>query len=165
MGKRSNMQRVDKDFYPTPYEAVVPLLPHLDAGTRFDEMCVGAFDLMAHLELEGHTCSRHNDITHATGFDALAVTACWGDVFITNPPYAWGILEDLMVNFYNIAPTWLLLPADMMHNKRMGKHMKHCLKVASIGRVKWFGNQTGMENSAWYLFDANQLNDTRFYGR
>ena len=29
MGKRSNFERNPRDFYPTPKEAVIPLLPHL----------------------------------------------------------------------------------------------------------------------------------------
>ena len=30
MGKRSNFERVPRDFYPTPIEAVYPLLEHLE---------------------------------------------------------------------------------------------------------------------------------------
>ena len=29
MGKRSDFERIPRDFYPTPYKAVLPLLPHL----------------------------------------------------------------------------------------------------------------------------------------
>ena len=29
MGKRSNFERIPRDFYPTPYAAVPPLIPHL----------------------------------------------------------------------------------------------------------------------------------------
>ena len=29
MGKRSNFERIERDFYPTPEEALIPLLPHL----------------------------------------------------------------------------------------------------------------------------------------
>jgi hypothetical protein len=32
MGKRSNFERIERDFYKTPAEAVRPLLPHLVAG-------------------------------------------------------------------------------------------------------------------------------------
>jgi hypothetical protein len=36
MGKRSNFERREADFYPTPRAAVVPLVPHLrgDGITR-----------------------------------------------------------------------------------------------------------------------------------
>jgi len=29
MGKRSDFERVERDFYPTPLDAVKPLIPHL----------------------------------------------------------------------------------------------------------------------------------------
>jgi len=35
MGKRSNFDRIERDFYPTPIEAVEPLLDHLPYG-EFD---------------------------------------------------------------------------------------------------------------------------------
>ena len=37
MGKRSSFERIERDFYPTPVEAVRPLLSHLAPGTRFVE--------------------------------------------------------------------------------------------------------------------------------
>jgi len=62
MGKRSNYVRRDRDFYPTPYEAVVPLLPHLPVAARFHEPCVGDGDLVRHLERNGHKCFAAGDI-------------------------------------------------------------------------------------------------------
>jgi len=41
MGKRSSFKRVERDFYPTPREAVLPLLLHLEYGTAFSEPCAG----------------------------------------------------------------------------------------------------------------------------
>ena len=35
MGKRSEFPRIAQDAYPTPAEAVAPLLPHLEPGRRF----------------------------------------------------------------------------------------------------------------------------------
>ena len=37
MGKRSDFRRRPQDAYDTPLEAVVPLLRHLEPGTRFYE--------------------------------------------------------------------------------------------------------------------------------
>jgi len=34
MGKRSSFERAPRDFYPTPAEAVTPLLAHLPAACR-----------------------------------------------------------------------------------------------------------------------------------
>ena len=43
MGKRSNFERREADFYPTPRAAVLPLIPHLrGSGIRtFAEPCAG----------------------------------------------------------------------------------------------------------------------------
>ena len=163
MGKRSNKPRVERDFYPTPYEAVVPLFPHLGASVFFDEPCLGDGDLARSLESYGHRLKGRGDIKW--GEDALDLDRCEGEMFITNPPYDWKILSPLITHLSDIAPAWLLLPADMMHNKRMAPHIKRCVKIVSVGRVKWFGNQSGMENSAWYLFDSNFTDNTLFFGR
>ena len=168
MGKRSNFERVERDFYPTPYEAVVPLLPHLPDKTVYDEPCAGEGHLIKFLWEHGHECDYAWDISPPKNYtpkNALDLTFCGGDMFITNPPYDWKILNPLITHLSDIAQTWLLLPADMMHNIRMGPHMKRCVKIVSVGRVKWFGNQAGKENSAWYLFDAKHTGPTTFVGR
>lgn len=45
--------------------------------------------------------------------------------------------------------------------------MKMCVKVVSVGRVKWIedSKMTGKDNCAWYLFDENHVGPTQFYGR
>ena len=35
MGKRSNFERLPRDFYPTPFSAVAPLIPHLRGVRTF----------------------------------------------------------------------------------------------------------------------------------
>ena len=164
MGKRSSFPRVDRDFYRTPEHAVVPLLAHLSEGTLYHEPCAGEGDLVAHLIKHGHECRWAGDIM-VRNEDAIKLDYCAGECFITNPPYRWQTLAPIMFNLYKIAPTWLLLPADMMHNQRMALHMMSCIKVVSVGRVKWFNNKSGMENSAWYLFDICHTGTTEFYGR
>ena len=41
MGKRSNFERREVDFYPTPRAAVVPLIPYLARVRTFAEPCAG----------------------------------------------------------------------------------------------------------------------------
>ena len=174
MGKRTNFERKARDFYPTPFEAVAPLLPHLPERLRFDEPCAGDGALIRHLDKHGHVCTRATDLDPAEGDpdfgiqirDAMTLENCFGEMFITNPPWKWGVLKDLMPHLISIAPTWLLLNADVMHNRRMGKHMKQCAKVISIGRISWMGNgQTGYENCAWFLFNKTYSGPTQFVGR
>ena len=41
MGKRSNFERKERDFYPTPVSAVEPLIPHLPERFTYIEPCSG----------------------------------------------------------------------------------------------------------------------------
>ena len=54
-----------------------------------------------------------------------------------------------------VAPTWLLLPADYMHNMYFTEFENMCVRIVSVGRVKWIedSKHTGKENCVWYLFD------------
>jgi len=174
MGKRSSFERVPRDFYPTPYEAVVPLLPHLIPGTRFDEVCCGAGDLIRHLERHGHKCARCSDIEVVPGApewafecDARETRECEGDVFITNPPWARDLLHPIIRNLSSIAPTWLLFDADWMHTKQAAPFLPWLHKIVSVGRVKWIpdSKMTGKDNCAWYLFDQRADGRAEFFGR
>lgn len=165
MGKRSAFERIERDFYPTPESAVVPLLPHLQPGTLFAEPCAGEGDLVRHLVKFGHVCSYSGDIKD--GQDALKFGAVDCDNIITNSPWEWSILRELIEHFCRQRPTWLLLPADFKHNKRSAQFGPWCRKVVSVGRVKWIADSesTGKDNCAWYLFDAKNESETVFVWR
>src|SRR6516225_11015813 len=110
MGKRSKFERRVADFYPTPYPAVLPLIPFLrrERVKTFAETCAGAGDLVRHLESFGLRCVYAGDIR--TGQDALAVSSYGNvDAIVTNPPYSRELMHRLIAHFQCIAPTWLLL--------------------------------------------------------
>ena len=86
------------------------------------------------------------------------------DVFITNPPWDRKILHPLINHLSNMAPTWLLFDADWMHTRQSREYIKYCSMIVSVGRIKWFGNMTGKDNCAWYLFDK-ETTSTKFIGR
>jgi len=169
MGKRSNFERNPRDFYPTPKEAVIPLLPHLPEKGLFAEPCAGDGRLIEHIEeltsLSGYWMT---DIEPHADFigngDALTDKIVGCDICITNPPWDRKILHPLIDNLSNQLPTWLLFDADWMHTKQSVPYIKMCSKIVSVGRIKWFGNMTGKDNCAWYLFDR-EANNTIFYGR
>ena len=184
MGKRSKFDRNPRDFYPTPYRAVEPLLQHLHDNCTFAEPCVGDFQLVTHLEKHGHRCMFASDIEYRadglevsgaavirTGIvlDALELThpplrQC--DFIITNPPFSKNILFPMIEIFRQLKPTWLLLNADFMHNVGSRPFLEHCSKIVSIGRVKWIegSKNGGMENFAWYRFEQQEC-QTIFVGR
>lgn len=167
MGKRSDFERVPRDFYATiDPAAVVPLVPFI-RGSTYAEPCCGKGDLVDQL-IEVAKCKYESDF--AKGNDALDLTKedLQGiDYIITNPPYAWDLLSRLLDHFISLKPTWLLLPADFMHNKRSGPYMKQCKTVVSIGRLYWNENKIrGKDNYCWYLFDKlGECTPTIFIGR
>ncbi len=178
MGKRSDFKRVERDFYPTPYEAVVPLLPHLPQVFTFAEPCVGDGDLTFHLTKNGGGwCGWASDIESEISDyidikDALELSEddlnkyCGCKYIITNPPWDRKILHPMIHHFRNLRPTWLLFDADWMHTKQSSEYIKYCKKIVSVGRVKWIpdSKMTGKDNCAWYLFDKEETK-TEFIGR
>ena len=172
MGKRSNFERVDRDFYPTPEAAVLPLLPHIsENGFCFAEPCAGDGALIDHLESRGFTCTFACDIEPQAGnilkVDAFNIESTTASCFITNPPWDRKILHPLIIHLSDIAPTWLLFDADWIHTKQSAPFMDRLRKVVSVGRVKWIPDSktTGKDNCAWHLFDKPSEAITEFYGR
>ena len=172
MGKRSSYARIERDFYKTPYEAVLPLLAHLSPGTEFVEPCAGDGALVRHLEKHGHACVDAFDIEPQDGgidrADALLArySAECGEVCITNPPWDRKILHPLIEHWRNQMPTWFLFDADWMHTRQAAPFLPYCHKIVSVGRVKWIegSTMTGKDNAAWYRFEATS-GVTQFYGR
>lgn len=172
MGKRSSFERIPRDFYPTPPEAVAPLLPHLDETTCYLEPCCGDGALLTPLQAAGHKCIGLFDIDSplraATIADARTHTyEGWADCFITNPPWSRDVLHPIILNLSRQLPTWLLFDADWMHTRQSAPYMHLCRKIVSVGRVKWIPDSpfTGKDNCAWYLFDANAEGAAQFVGR
>lgn len=169
MGKRSAFDRKPRDFYPTPVEAVLPLLPHLAPGTEFIEPCAGDGALVGHLERHGHRCIWESDIAPQRVMweaDALKLTFANG-MIITNPPWARPILHPMISWFSSQRPTWLLFDADWIHTRQAAPFMPWLRKVVSVGRVKWIpdSKMTGKDNYAWHLFDQHAEGPTILVGR
>lgn len=181
MGKRSNFDRVPRDYYPTPYEAVVPLKDHLYGGPfSYWEPCAGDGRLIRHLSVLAPRaqCIMATDVEpRDEGVDQLDLLAPFDlnpkmekeiDVIITNPPWDRKLLHPMIEKLSAIAPTWLLFDADWMHTKQAASYMGYLSEVVSVGRVKWIegSKMTGKENCCWYLFDRwGTLGKTVFYGR
>ena len=92
MGKRSNFERVKRDFYPTPFQAVKPLLPHLSEKEFFVEPCAGDGTLVDHLEKNNMKCvfqsdiePRRKNILELDVFKLDAMQFLNADLIITNP--------------------------------------------------------------------------------
>jgi hypothetical protein len=166
MGKRSNFERREADFYPTPKPAVVPLIPHLRGIRTFAEPCAGNGDLVRHLESFRLRCIYQGDIR--AGQDALAVNSYGAaDAIITNPPYIRDLMHKLIAHFQSIAPTWLLIDYDWSATKQAAPYMPHCSDIVMLPRLKWIegSKDTGKDNHAWYRFDARHVSGPVYHWR
>jgi hypothetical protein len=168
MGKRSNFERRERDFYATPAAAVPPLIPHLrlHAVRTFAEPCCGDGALVNHLEGFGLRCVYAGDI--ASGDDALARDSYGeADCVISNPPYARSLMHALISHFQRIAPTWLLLEMDWAATRQAVPHLVCCSDIVVIGRLRWIAGttMTGKENFGWFRFDARHSGGPIFHNQ
>jgi hypothetical protein len=161
MGKRSEgFERRASDYYPTPYAAVVPLLPHLPPAVRFIEPCAGDGRLVGHLERHGHLCVDAFDIApqseHIRQADALKMWPTSGDMVITNFPWRRDMLHPLMEHWRRLMPTWTLLDANWLFTKQAAPLLRYVSDVVVVGRVKWIegSKQTGKDDSIWLRMQA-----------
>jgi hypothetical protein len=169
MGKRSDFKRRDRDFYPTPHDAMFPLLFHIGLNMSFVEPCAGDGSLIRHLEKFGHKCKLASDI------EPQADGIVTGDMFdldftnlniITNPPWDRPILHRMIDKVIKQnAKAWLLFDADWWHTKQARPYKPFCEKVVSVGRVKWIegSKSTGKDNCAWYLFVGQPVEYTKLF--
>lgn len=174
MSKRApQFERRERDYYPTPREAVLPLLSHLPAGSAFAEPCAGDGALIDHLEAAGHRCGYAGDIEprrcdihcgDALALSTIRLGLAWEKI-ITKPPWDRKLLHPLIVHLSAIGPTWLLFDADWMHTRQAAPYLPLCRKIVSVGRVKWIPDSPFTDNCAWHLFDAQQRGPTEFVGR
>jgi hypothetical protein len=158
MGKRSDFVRVERDFYPTPLAAVVPLLWHLPCLFTYVEPCAGDGALCEALGRKPlFACDIDPQWQGAIKADAMGITKpfLWADYIITNPPWDRKVLHPMIEHFSAMRPTWLLFDADWVHTKQSARFMPYLRKIVSVGRVKWIpdSKMTGKDNCAWHLFD------------
>lgn len=174
MGKRSSFERNERDYYPTPYKAILPLLPHLPPACRFIEPCAGDGRLIAHLARHGHSCAYACDIEPlAEGIEKRDIlffdSAKFPDTdyVITNTPWAREPLHKMINIFRGVAPAWLLLDSDYAYTGQAYDYLQYCEKIVSVGRVQWIEGSasSGMENASWYLFGQNPVPYSQFYAK
>lgn len=153
-----------RGFWPTPFDAVKPLIRFLPPRAIYAEPCAGDGALIRHLSdlWSGGSCAFACDLVpNGAGIvegDAREVNFR-PELFITNPP--WPVVGgrgdpaiSILQHLSGIARTWALLPWDFAANDYFGKISSACVQIVPIGRVSWLNNgKGGKDNAAWYLFD------------
>lgn len=188
MAKRSDFERVERDYYQTPIAAAKPLLPFLPEGKfTFAEPCAGDGRLVRHIrELTGMRaqCMLATDIvpdanwvSQRDAFDLTKEDFAGIDMIITNPPWdrrpqTGKLLHRLIEHFVTTLemPTWFLFDSDWAQTVQARPYMPNLVATVSIGRVKWIEGTTmsGKDNCQWYLFhpQAREINDAPYqFGR
>lgn len=176
MAKRSEFERVEKDYYPTiDLNAGKILGQHIFRYRKhvltYAEPCYGQGHLEKNLSTANSLfqCGFKSDID--TGKDALTLTDqeiynC--EVILTNPPWSRPLLHSMIEHFSKLRPTWLLFDANWMNTKQSSYYMRElCTDVVAVGRLKWIEGTTmsGKDDCSWYLFDKDKSEVTRFHGR
>ena len=170
MGKRSDFQRRDRDFYPTPEEALLTLLNHIENYFTFIEPCAGNGQLTTllmkykdcHCWLQSDIEPQDSSVEKRNVLDIFAKP----EYYITNPPWERKLLHQIIEHLSDLAPTWLLFDADWIHTKQSQPYQSRLKKIVSVGRVKWIpdSKMTGKDNCSWYLFDKNNMQETVIVG-
>ncbi len=169
MGRRSNFKREARDFYSTPYEAVLPLLPHVSGS--FYEPCAGNGALTRHLQQHGLKCTGQSDweplspeIHKCSAFDLPHVNGA--DQIISNFPWRREMLHPLLRHCLTLAPVWTLHDANWMFTAQAAPFLKYCEKIVTVGRVKWIegSKSAGMEDVCWYRIGMYEA-ETVFIGK
>lgn len=181
MGKRSDFQRIAKDYYrtfdkraneslrkflPDNYTYAEPFCGRGDLIDQLEGKCVFASDIDPDLE---------NNITNLTFIQKSYTMVNDSDIseaeyIISNPPWSRNILHPSIEYFCNKKPTWFLFDSNWMFTKQAKYYLdKYCVKIVTIGRLKWIEGTTmsGKDDCCWYLFDGSKNSETpiEFYGK
>jgi hypothetical protein len=167
--RRPGLKPRDRDDWPTPWPAVLPLLPHLKPHTSFVEPCAGGGELVGHLERAGHRCVLASDLPTDARIARYDIAS--DAIFVTNLPFRKRFEPGKIIeNLSDQRPLWAIIYSDWLFTTSALPYLPRLRAIAAIGRVRWIpGSPTsGMENSCWCLFDRPQSDAhavIRFMGR
>ena len=175
----SEYPRLERDHYATPRAPVASLLNVVKFNRRLCDPCCGNGCMMKVFEEFGYK---------SCGFDIMPWNALpkgdflndpfrynandtWGappDI-VTNPPY--GTQCRLALKFIeralSITSVWsgkvaMLLPVEFDSGKTRVHVLRDCTaykhKVVLLDRVKWFNDESGSLNHAWFVWDWTNRN-------
>jgi len=177
MSKRApQFKRRERDVYPTPPDAVLPLKPFAESGLLggdFYEPCADVGVLAGYVRQHlGLTCTGMSDIESVhpavRKINALDLTHAdirGADCLITNPPWDRSVMHAIINRLKWLAPTWLLIESDWLFTKQAAPFIPDATHIVTIGRLKWIPDSpyTGKDNCCWVRFVAGHEEGPKFY--
>lgn len=179
MAKRSNFDRIEKDYYRTfDKRAGETIKNHLPANYTYTEPFCGRGDLINQLtgkclfasDIEPDFDNKlvENDFITKDFLEVTFNDVASSDYIITNPPWSRQILHPAIEHFVQFKPTWFLFDANWMFTKQAKPYLEqYCEKIVTIGRLQWIENSkvSGKDDSCWYLFNKDKNGQTEFHAR
>lgn len=178
MGKRSDFEKNQRDWYRTPVEAVKPLMPFLPKDFFYAEpnagdgaLCDAIHQLNPNAKCvyAGDIEPQREDIIRKNTLKIEKSDIADAQMFIANPPWSRDkksdyILHRMIHHLCHLLPTWMLFDADWLWTKQATPYMESYLVCSvAVGRVKWIpdSKMTGKDNCQWSLFrrDARDITE------
>lgn len=179
-----NNQTIDDlqfGFWPTPYKAAKVLSKHLPAYFTYCEPCAGDLRLVKHLKKLKPKAAvtrcfdiikKHNDvfIKDARTLDLSDMySSIYGepDFIITNTPFEYPTINELIEHFMQIKPTWCMVRMHWLSGVSAGRILRHMKKIVAVGSLDWFDVKatSSTDHYAWILIDAEHSTGPKFIGR
>lgn len=179
MAKRSDFERVERDYYRTfDPRAGDALKPFIELGQQYIEPFAGAGDLVD--QLAWANCSHESDIEpqpakngrYIMKLDAFNLQSghiLRNPIMITNCPWDRKIFHKAIEHFAPMLPSWFLIDSNWLNTKQSAPYVKKYLTdIVPIGRLKWIEGTTmsGKDDCSWLRFSKDkELDYAKFHGR
>lgn len=165
MGKRSDFERVERNFYRTfDRRAGKALLPHIDGVQSYIEPFAGRGDLVDQMTELDKLCKWQSDMEPQR--EGIVTLDCLNQgaidhikhetdcrLIITNPPWERKYFHPALDLFTeNGFKGWWLIDAPWIFNKSSAPYLKkYVTDIVTIGRLKWVENTTmsGKDDCIW----------------
>jgi len=160
-------KRVKNDFYPTPTNAIIPILEYIENQNVWECAC-GDGAISSVLVNAGFNVisTDLNDYGYGkVGVDFLSQKSKLANTIVTNPPY--NLINDFIekANKLDIDEFLYLLPLDKLNGKArtflMQKSGLYAL-YSFRGRLKFCGGKSPMMFHCWYHFKRGYVGDIKF---
>jgi len=167
MGFKGKDKRIENDFYPTPENAIIPILKYLP-NTKIWEPACGDGAISKVLINNGFdvVSTDKNDYGYGiTGIDFLNEEVKRASIMITNPPFS--LLNEFIFRAYllGIDEFFLLAPLDKLNGIKRTYLLEQCGLFGIYGfrgRLKFNGGKQPMMFHAWYHFKKDHCDEIEF---